>query len=116
MTKKEILNKSGASELIRKNTMRTQIGKDAIPYLTVAFRRLLLGIIQADNNSITPNSNSTLTKKDIRKAIGTLDEKYGLRGVLKLSSEPKPVDVDLTKSGNQVDLVIRLNIERDEED
>ncbi|KXB07336.1 hypothetical protein AKJ51_01550 [candidate division MSBL1 archaeon SCGC-AAA382A20] len=108
---KSPINKAGTDGIIREKTMRNQIGKEVVSYLTVAFRRLLLGIIQADNDTIKPNSEAILRKKHVKEAIKTLDENYGLRGILKLETEPNPVTVDLEKSGKQVDLVIRLSLE-----
>lgn len=109
------INKSGTDALIRENTLRKKVGTEVVPYLNVAFRRLLAGIIQADNQSIKPNSSDILRKKDVKEAIRSLDERYGLCGILKLETEPNPIRVDLEKSGKVVDLNIRLNIETGED-
>lgn len=104
------VNKSKIDDTIREKSARTRIGSKAIPYIEDAVKRLVIGMIEADNKAVKPNSEATLRKKHLKRAMSQLDEKYGLEGILGLEAEPKTQEVNLERDGQKVDLHIRLNV------
>lgn len=93
---------------------RGVLGGKVVPYFDEVIKKLVIATIEADNEAIRPSSQETFEVKHIKRALSKIDEEYGLNGLLMidgLGTEPKEFDIDLDRSGSQIDLNIRLNID-----
>lgn len=123
-----MINKKFVRDAIYKNSKKSQIGEEVVPYIDRTMITLLYAIISAINQNTTPDDNKTLKKDEVKEALFLIDEYYGLQGMddLELDIEnydKKPINVNPTaqpqpiqsSQGRQVlDINININDERKE--